>query len=232
MEELESEHAVAAKRGWASDFDPKRPWNAVWRRIVEGKHEELWWFRNVEKPATFITNRVASEGDYIEGGVMPAPPATAKSPLSLELGGSMMPLVTRGAKRPRAPSAPSYHQVHYQESLGATAYTTDDAIDLSVHDGVRWICNRHGKSFGGGWNGGSCTRTVNGNRCAVNQDEVHQCSLCKKTGHGEHNCWMAGGKPGEGKGGKATKGDKGKGKGKTKNKGKGKRDGKGNGSIQ
>ena len=184
----------------------------------------------------FITNRVATEGDYIEGDVMPAPPSAAKYPLSLDLGGSMMPLVTRGTKRPRAPMAPtSYHQTQYQESLGATAFTTDDSIDLSVHGGVRWICNRHGKSFCGGWNSGSCARTVNGNRCAVNPDEVHQCSLCKKTGHGEHNCWMAGGKPGgEGKGGKTAKGDKGKGKGKTKRKGKGKgkRNGKGNGSIQ
>ena len=39
LEELESEHALALERNWESDYDPKRPWNAVWRRIVEGKRE-------------------------------------------------------------------------------------------------------------------------------------------------------------------------------------------------
>ena len=86
LDDLETEHAIAQKRNWDSDFDPKRPWNAVWRRIVEGKREELWWFRNVEKPAMFITNDVAKEGDYIEGDFLPAPPSSSRSPLSIELG--------------------------------------------------------------------------------------------------------------------------------------------------
>ena len=146
-----------------------------------------------------------------------------------------MPLVARGAKRPRAATTtiPSYHTTQYQESYDVTAYSTDDALDLSVHDGARWTCNRRGKSFCHGLNAGTCLRTVNGNRCATNPEEVHQCSLCKKTGHGEHNCWVKikGGGGGKGK----VKGDgKPKGGVKTKGKGKGKakKGDKGNGGIQ
>ena len=152
----------------------------------------MWWFKHVDRPGMYITNRVAKEDDLLDGDVAVAPTATDRSHHLNDLEGSSVPFATRQLKRKEqqivqhSPPFSSY-------SVPTTSYgppaLANEPHDFSEHDGQRWTKTRTNLKLCRGWQTGKCVRTVNGNRCAMNPEEVHQCSYCKKTGHGESTCW-------------------------------------------
>ena len=227
LAEVEEEHEKAVANNQSSSFDPKRPWNTVFRRVVEGKDEAMWWFKHVDRPGMYITNRVAKEDDFLDGDVAVAPTSTDRAHHLNDLEGSSVPFATRQNKRKQpvvqySPPSSSY-SIPTTTSYGPPAPATDPH-DYSEHDGQRWVKTRTNLKFCRGWQIGKCVRTVNGNRCGMNPEEVHQCSYCKQTGHGESTCWAK--LKGKGKGDTGAdaapsgKGNKAKGKGKGKGKSK------------
>ena len=48
LEKCLDDHAKALRNGWDTDFDPAKPWEEAWRRIIH--HEQDWWFQVIEIP--------------------------------------------------------------------------------------------------------------------------------------------------------------------------------------
>ena len=62
--ELVQEHAVAKLQGMAHPLDPKRPWNAVWKRMAEDRE---FWRREFEIPALQVVLKRATLGQVVTG---------------------------------------------------------------------------------------------------------------------------------------------------------------------
>jgi len=63
---LLAEHNAARMSKMPSDFDPLKPWDAVWKRVLEMKD---WWNDEFERPAGLINSRVMAVGSAIGGDV-------------------------------------------------------------------------------------------------------------------------------------------------------------------
>ena len=55
-------------QGHRSDFDPQRPWDYVFQRIVE--KEIPWWLDLVDKPGMMVISDSAKPARYIEGDAL------------------------------------------------------------------------------------------------------------------------------------------------------------------
>ena len=53
---LEDQHEMCVERNWPSDFDPARPWNAVWKALCAT--ESGWWREQVKDPCLLIKTDV------------------------------------------------------------------------------------------------------------------------------------------------------------------------------
>ena len=50
--QLELKHEQALEYGWPTEYDTKRPWNAVWRQLVEG--EDKWWNEELNEALMYM----------------------------------------------------------------------------------------------------------------------------------------------------------------------------------
>ena len=224
-DELEYQHEIAVENNWPTHFNPKQPWNAVWKQMASA--EEKWWWRNVERPGIMIQAHVAKMEAYV-GQDAPISGHKRIAPLpTTDENDGMAAHQLSTAKRNKTLQITNYPYVPAMAEQGpvgggAPTTTTQEYMDLSQHNGHCYTLTRQGLAPCQGYNAGTCTRTGRGNRCGVNQDEVHQCNLCLRTGHGASTCFLnkKGGK-GSGKGADTQKSYKGKGAGKNKGKGKG-----------
>ena len=48
LEKCLEDHAKALRHNWDSSFNPAKPWDEVWRRILH--EEQSWWFDVIEIP--------------------------------------------------------------------------------------------------------------------------------------------------------------------------------------
>ena len=65
-DELEDQHEIAVENNWPKHFNPKQPWNAVWKLMASA--EEKWRWRNVERPGIMIQAHVAWTEAYVGQG--------------------------------------------------------------------------------------------------------------------------------------------------------------------
>ena len=61
--QLTMEDDIAMKNGWQRHFDKTRPWNSVWKRLVNS--EESWWNKQLEQPGPNICLGFAQMNDYV-----------------------------------------------------------------------------------------------------------------------------------------------------------------------
>eukprot|EP00435_Cladocopium_sp_Y103_P055167 s446_g18.t1 len=72
----ENEAAVAA--GGSTDYDEKRPWNAVWARATA---DESFWREEVNEPCMLILTKITTPGEVLDGDArVQAPAASAAGP--------------------------------------------------------------------------------------------------------------------------------------------------------
>ena len=227
---LEEEDDQAKEDNTRSPLSKTMPWDSVFRRATEGS--EKWWADNCKDPCHNVSLDLAKVGDYVDGDVKAGSPAATTAtgsdmmaPIPITAGDfppqpvpNTTTLVTRHRPDKRPSTPPNNNRIKQVKASGTA--------DLSHWDGSKWTLNKHGEQFCGGYQFGSCaTVCTDGLHCGVNHDKVHQCELCKRTGHGASTCWMkvaaaeqnyqGGAQPRKGKkGGKGGKGGKLKGSGK------------------
>ena len=179
-EELEEQHELDLQNGWRTHFNPARPWDAVWEKILSGSGD--WWWRNVEQPCLLITCNVKTVADYVDGD---APVAASAMLMDTLTGTTTANNTTRGKKRPRAQLALLY----YADSDTAAA-GTNEKQDLSKWDPAKqlYVLNKQGKDFCPGFGTGRCTDTGPNNTCSHHKHLAHQCQFCLRTGHGYQRC--------------------------------------------
>jgi hypothetical protein len=66
FQELLSVHNAAVIAKTHTDFDPTKPWDSVWRRVLEMKD---WWNDEFERPAGLINTKVLNIGNVLGGDV-------------------------------------------------------------------------------------------------------------------------------------------------------------------
>lgn len=213
--------AEAEAKAKGEDFDEsKHPfkkdkaWDYVFGKVLS-QSESNWWMQQLELPALRLANQARRVTDFV-GGDVPfaasgAVPRTAlPDPLGHTAGFPPVPFVPAGSDRARK-RARTRHNV------------------ANGH----FVTTRTGMQICGDFNAGTCTETIQGNRCARYPTKSNVCSKClqgRHTATGPPACtatpqinaqakaaattsaaWPA--PKGKGKGGKPDKG-KGKGKGK------------------
>ena len=227
--QLEEDDEQAMEDNARSPLNKKMPWDSVFRRATEGS--EKWWADNCKDPCHNVSLDLAKVGDYVDGDVKAGSPAATtatgsdmQAPIPVTAGIPPPPspsptttLVTRHRPDKRPSAAPTNNRIKQIKAAGTA--------DLSHWNGSKWTLNKHGEEFCIGYQVGSCSVVcTDGLHCGVNHDKVHQCELCKRTGHGAATCWMKvaaaeqnpypqGGRKGGQKGGGKKAGKKGGGKG-------------------
>ena len=217
--------------GYDPIIDVKRPWDAVMATAIDD--DEKWWVDHVVDPCRDIMYGKKDPKEYMDGDVKVGTSASHTSvgsdtltPLPNVLIDPTVAVVPKRVLPTSGQHEPAPRRVK-QPALNNTSPLSYTTTDLSFHDGEKWVIAKSGKSFCPGFQRGTCTSVCkDGITCGVDNNLVHQCEYCRKTGHGSDACWeKQGWGKGAGSGVKITKGkvkggkDKGAGKG-GKNKGK------------
>ena len=187
-------------------FDIDSIWNHVWEMALA---DEQFWKWELEHPAMMVLARVQGLSSLVAGdaavGALPAPLAIAGVPATVELPPSSVGRAAQpGAYQPppaaRDPPSQKRKVKKNQHNVSATGSMTT---------------NRGGAPLCSGFQDGSCTWTVAGNRCGYDSSKMHQCARCLHPKHGAHSPAECTAPPASAKGGKGRGKGKGKGKGRS-----------------
>ena len=74
---MQTDHEEALKAGKTTEFDPKRPWNAVWAKVV---NNEAFWREEIIEPAMMILAKVARLNDMVQCDAVTAKASPAVAP--------------------------------------------------------------------------------------------------------------------------------------------------------
>ena len=162
--ELEFKHEQALEYGWPTEFDKKRPWNAVWKQLVEG--EEKWWNEELNEALMYMRTGVEAPLARVGSDQPISAPSSATSPAFTTVTriNDTIPAAPTNLKR-AAPAGPA--------DGGAGG------------DGKRHKTNNKNTSICDGFNCGTCGPTVRG-KCPRDGTSAHQCSICLDNRHGAH----------------------------------------------
>ena len=163
--QLLREHNDDLAEGRNSSFDPKRPWNSAFKRLLSRSHGE-WWYDTFERHATLVVARVRTQHSFVEGD---APVRAANQPASAAAA-SVVPDVPRRPTR-TPPPPPTRHPVDRKKARIGTEHRVADG---------RYTHNRQGKPLCHQFQTGSCQK----NQGSCNY--AHQCDRCLDNRHGAH----------------------------------------------
>ena len=137
-EQLEDAYAEAIVNNKRTDYNPEKPWNAVWNALVQ--EEDKYWFKHVEHPGLRISAGTAKPSDYIEDDAPVKRPGTDTATAHAQAGGQ--PKRGRYASGQTVPfvPAPPTPTVERPPKGGRKG----GGEDLSVHDGTKYLNNRVG----------------------------------------------------------------------------------------
>ena len=191
------EYEEAKAANGVHPFDPTRPWEWSFKALTQ---DYRFWKRELEDQAVLILAHIGKLEHSIEGDA------------------EIEPMVPQGLGRAvHNGSMGASPSGHIDPPPKKKARNTPKHSERQHHvaENGHMTHNRNGAPLCGKFQSGNCRQSVRGNKCPVNTDEVHQCSMCLSQKHGsEHprKCEDATSKP--------SKGGKGKGKGKGKGAGK------------
>ena len=196
---LMTKHEKAILNGKLSDFDPARPWEAVWDALVTKCGD--WWEKQLKGPCQAVAMGLKKMSAYIGGDALTAHGnATTSLPSHSPHPGVMrtetVPLHFKGNDETQ-----SHPPVHQEPRTKAPKLALLDAP--ATHPGVV-AYTRKNKGICAGFQDGFCSHTGNGNSCGRDGSVLHICSLCRMPGHGANRCsgkQDANPNPGKAKGG-------------------------------
>jgi hypothetical protein len=158
---LLAEHNAAKMSKMPTDFDPTKPWDAVWKRVLEMKD---WWVDEFERPAGLINAKVMGISAVIGGDVQiatshhraPAPPQPAA-----QINGA-----GRGSKRQRKREKGSKgggKDKKHQSNGSPSGPTPEGCKICKATDHTFTQCNQYDPNFGkNGHKGGKKAKGAKG----------------------------------------------------------------------
>ena len=180
--------------GYDPIIDPARPWDAVMEEALE--NDEKWWVDHVVDPCREITYGKKDPKEFMDGDVKIGGGASHTSvgsetltPLPNVLIDPSYAVVQKRVLPTAGQHEPPPRRFK-QPAVTNTSPLSFTTTDLSWHDGEKWVTAKSGKSFCPGFQRGTCTSVCrDGITCGVDNNCVHQCDHCRKTGHGSDGCW-------------------------------------------
>ena len=152
------EHQAAVDGGGSHSFEPKKPWEWVWEKLVL---DQAFWHRELEEPALLIlakTQRISQAVD-------------ADAPVDVPTWGTQ----DRGGKGFVAPGP-------------AKRRRQDGPRQHSVGDDGLLTHNRRGAELCRGFQKGECKEKDRNGFCIKNTRLRHQCAKCLSEEHGANVC--------------------------------------------
>ena len=147
-EQLEDASAGALVNNKRTDYNPEKPWDAVWNALVQ--EEDKYWFKHVEKPGLRISAGTAKPSDYIEDDAPVKCPGSDTAAAHLQAGGQPKKgIYSSGTVVPFVPAPPT--PTHDRPPKGGRKGGSED---LSVHDGAKYLRNRGGHAICKGYQTG------------------------------------------------------------------------------
>ena len=190
---LERKYDKAVKNKQVIDpeeYDPEKPWDVVFLEAAEG--QETWWRKHVDKPGLLITCHVLRVSDVIDGDVQ-CGTSLSHTPLGSDTQVSLPGL--RGTPQIQALTAPPKKQQQLArpppgarpEPRPTKVRRLANVNDQAHQGGHAWKLNNKNEELCDGFQVGTCMKThSDGLHCATDHTKVHQCSFCRKSGHGRH----------------------------------------------
>ena len=188
---LQAAHEEAISKGATTDYDDRKPWNLVFRKVVS---DESYWRDQVQEPALLVLTKIAGLNEVVEGDAMPQP----------------------SASHPRE-AIPSAGRMANQPQLQIRLRNNNRTGRHHQIESGKYTANRTGYSICSAYNSGECKDTIQGVWCAKSHNMAHQCDRCLGS-HPSTRCphnempvpgfiknkgkGGSGGKKGRGKGGK------------------------------
>ena len=161
---IELEADTAKNAGRPHPYDEAKPWNFIWRLAAE---DALFWRREVEEPCLLVLSRSSSLSEMVQ----PDNPLGTAAPLTSNAASSHSSSKRQASASVQSPKKKqNFERVHNIDASGST-FTT----------------NRRGIALCPGWQAATCLEVRN-EKCAVNQNMVHQCSKCLSRDHGAKDC--------------------------------------------
>ena len=165
------QHAKATAAGLAHEYDPDKPWDYVWSKMIE---DATFWRRELEEPCILVLAKTSSMQSMI-GGDAPA-------------------AVTGNGSRSQGQGIINYSQPPTHQRNGGGGDTGGSPAKKprqhNVNSSGHLATNRAGIELCSGFNAGTCTQSApgaQGFRCAKDPNKAHQCSKCLSSEHGASN---------------------------------------------
>ena len=140
-------------------YDPRMPWNAV-ITFCMAEANSKWWDKEFRTPAVIILSKAGMMAQSLGGDARISRDAQHSRAID-EYAEKNRPLAIEDVKRTKNTERGGDGKLH-------------------THNAKRYELCR-------GFQRGTCTQTVNGNKCSVSSNHVHQCARCMSTKHGAHH---------------------------------------------
>ena len=183
--------AELAKDKFKHPYNPSRPWDYVFGRVMAQECQSTWWFKEMDVPILH-NNKKRSLNEFVDGDVRAATLTSAQRRDSS----------AQDYTHPPPPKPPAAAKKARKQQPQDKAHNVVDGHHQT---------NRGNKQLCWGFNGGTCTgATGPGSCCPKNPERLHLCSKCLDSRHCALNCEKSPSAPsqrqGSGKGGKGGKG--------------------------
>ena len=189
------EHAKAVAAGFSHSFEPDRPWDYVWTKMVDDAN---FWRKELEEPCVLVLAKTTSMSSMI-GGDAPAATHNTNRPQSQGSVNYAVPQRTGGTGDYGGGASPLKKRKEHQHNTGSNG-------GMATNRSGTALC----ADFNAACGCGPTASTQHGARCPKDSSKAHQCSKCLSPGHGASSCNGQAAKVPSGKG-KGNKGGKGKG---------------------
>ena len=175
---VETKDAKDKAAGQPSSYDPRRPWNAVFREAVKDKD---FWDETVRYPAMLYLAHVRSVAQSVDDG-------------------TVQPNLGNGGTRPRQVGT----EVSEPPAKRARQQSSAPPQDLSEKVNGKYVKNRKGKALCPDYQTGTCGHS---NPCPNGVHQCNVCLQTHRPSFHENSGGQRGSRPGKGKGkGKGDKG--------------------------
>ena len=185
-QDLETEHteavAEAAKKGTevVSDFDPARPWNAVFEIALA---DTVWWNREFERPALLHLTTKSPVRSFLWNDAPVGTRLPTPSPPGLEVSR----VAVEDAARNTA-GIPAWHAAARRQNrqVQNVNQRTRNLHNLNTEGAcATTLTNR---PLCAAVNAGNREAAIRGIYCPKNHNEVHLCNRCFGSDHSASNC--------------------------------------------
>jgi hypothetical protein len=185
-------HSEAAVSGRSHPYDPKRPWDWVWKQAVL---DDKFWRKELDEPAMFVLTKLQTMSSVIDGDLLVDKNDESAMPWAPVFSGADVPH-SGGGHPHNAPSlgndgrvAPGGRVAQAKKRARNESTAPKNVVGHPKVEGGVYVTNVKGRKLCAGFQAGRCAQCRAGSASyPTNNGETHQCKLCLLPGHGGAAC--------------------------------------------